>query len=256
MFRSFVAIGDSFTEGLSDELRPDGRYLGWADRVADVLAEGQSDFRYANLAIRGKLIPDIRVEQAPIAACMRADLVSVAGGVNDAMRRSFDLNRCATALEQTVRILRESGSEVLLFAFGDPSRRSSVLGTLRRRLWELNSATRSIAAAYECRLVDFWGVAVFDDDALWDEDRLHLSPAGHGVVTGAVLETLGLGDGGWRTPARFTHAPIPVRAQRHATWAARHGLPWVGRRIRGVSSGQDIAPKRPTLAVYPPTSLE
>jgi len=34
--RSFVAVGDSFTEGL-DDLRPYGTPRGWADMVADVL---------------------------------------------------------------------------------------------------------------------------------------------------------------------------------------------------------------------------
>jgi len=49
---SFVAIGDSFTEGLHDP-DPAGGYLGWADRVAGTLSERRSGFRYANLAIRG-----------------------------------------------------------------------------------------------------------------------------------------------------------------------------------------------------------
>ena len=36
----YVALGDSFTEGLEDELRADGRHRGWADRVAQQLADG------------------------------------------------------------------------------------------------------------------------------------------------------------------------------------------------------------------------
>jgi hypothetical protein len=30
MYETFVALGDSFTEGL-DDVRPDGSYRGWAD---------------------------------------------------------------------------------------------------------------------------------------------------------------------------------------------------------------------------------
>jgi hypothetical protein len=41
---SFAALGDSFTEGLNDP-RPGGGYLGWADRVATVLAERVPGFR-------------------------------------------------------------------------------------------------------------------------------------------------------------------------------------------------------------------
>ena len=38
--RRYVAIGDSFTEGMVDENPSDpGSYVGWADRVAEVLAQ-------------------------------------------------------------------------------------------------------------------------------------------------------------------------------------------------------------------------
>ena len=53
-YTSFVALGDSFTEGMSDEL-PDGSYRGWADLLAARLAAREPGFRYANLAVRGKL---------------------------------------------------------------------------------------------------------------------------------------------------------------------------------------------------------
>ena len=41
---SFVAVGDSFTEGMVDQ-RDDGTYRGWADRVAEVLAARTHGFR-------------------------------------------------------------------------------------------------------------------------------------------------------------------------------------------------------------------
>ena len=51
-FSSYVAIGDSFTEGVGDEL-PDGRVRGWADQVALGLALASPEpVTYANLAIR------------------------------------------------------------------------------------------------------------------------------------------------------------------------------------------------------------
>ena len=41
---SFIALGDSFTEGL-DDWRPDGTPRGWADRVAENLSERRPGFR-------------------------------------------------------------------------------------------------------------------------------------------------------------------------------------------------------------------
>lgn len=51
---SYAAIGDSFTEGVGDP-GPGDSYLGWADRLAVLLADQREehDFRYANLAVRG-----------------------------------------------------------------------------------------------------------------------------------------------------------------------------------------------------------
>ena len=43
-WNSFIAIGDSFTEGL-DDWRPDGTPRGWADRVAERLAADAPGFR-------------------------------------------------------------------------------------------------------------------------------------------------------------------------------------------------------------------
>jgi hypothetical protein len=37
-YASYVAIGDSFTEGLNDLDPATGTYRGWADRVAEHLA--------------------------------------------------------------------------------------------------------------------------------------------------------------------------------------------------------------------------
>jgi len=89
-WNSYLALGDSFTEGL-DDLAPDGSYRGWADRVAERLAAEQPDFRYGNLAVRGKLLRQITAQQVPAALDLRPDLVSMAGGVNDLMRPSWDI---------------------------------------------------------------------------------------------------------------------------------------------------------------------
>jgi lysophospholipase L1-like esterase len=84
--QSFVAVGDSFSEGVGDPL-PDGSCCrGWADRLAERLAAQSLGFRYANLAIRGKVLREVADEQVPVATAMRPDLVSIAAGGNDLAR--------------------------------------------------------------------------------------------------------------------------------------------------------------------------
>lgn len=246
-WQRFVALGDSFTEGLNDDLGADGRHRGWADRVAASLAQRNGDLRYANLAIRGRLAAHVRAEQVPVALSLEPDLVSLGVGVNDALRRRFDVSATATQIEDSVRQLRGADIDVLLFAFGDPARRSSVMGMIRERLRAMNSATRAIARHYGCYLVDFWGVAVFDHDELWSADRLHLSAQGHGVAAAAALQALGLGDDAWRTPRPVTSTGLPQRAAGNLRWAGAHLGPWMVRRARGTSSGDGVVAKRPSL---------
>ena len=106
-FARFVAVGDSFTEGLNDEIRGDGRHRGWADRVAELLITRQhiEELSYANLAIRGRLTRQIMDEQVPQAQALKPDLATVGAGVNDALRRTFSLDVVCTDLENSVREL-------------------------------------------------------------------------------------------------------------------------------------------------------
>lgn len=252
-WRRFVAVGDSFTEGLMDHADEQGRFVGWADRVASALAERVPDLQYANLAIRGRKAPQVFAEQVPSAVALGPDLASFAAGVNDTLRRSFDLNATATAVEQSVRLLRECGSDVLLWVFGDPSRTSKVMGVVAGRIDALGRATRAIADHYDCYLVDFWGRAAFDDDRLWDADRLHLNAAGHQLAAAAALHALGLGDERWRTP--MPSADPRRWTQRVASdvgWTSNHLRPWLVRRLRGVTSGDGVAAKQPTWGAPPP----
>lgn len=255
--RRYVALGDSFTEGLNDDLDERGRHRGWADRFAEELAVTNPGLLYANLAVRGKLIAQVVREQVPAALALDPDLVSFAAGVNDALRREFDLDAVVEQLRLGVQSLSASGATVIVFAFGDPSRRSRIMGSVSDRLRAYNRATREVAEAQGALVVDFWGAAVFDDDRFWSSDRLHLSPAGHRLAVQAALEAVGASDDRWRSPAASTppDAP-PIRALGHLRWAGGHFAPWVGRRLRGVSSGDGIEPKRPDLAPIVPTPTE
>jgi hypothetical protein len=47
----------------------------------------------------------------------------------------------------------------------------------------------------------------------------------------------------------YTHE-VPRSRVSHAVWAGRYLAPWVLRRLRGVSSGDGITAKRPTLQPF------
>lgn len=248
MLSSFVALGDSFTEGMADP-RHDGTYRGWADRVAERLALEHDGFAYANLAIRGRLLGPIVDEQVPVAAAMGAELVSLAGGTNDMLRTGFDADRLGAQLRSAVATLTAAGSRVLLFRGGDPRGRGAWGKRLVPKVVALNNHVLALATEFDCVVVDLWSCRIWDDERLWAEDRLHLNAEGHRRVALAALEAVGLDiDEDWRRPLPVA-SPTPWRAQRvaDAQWARRHLAPWVMRRVRGQSSGDQVEPKRPVL---------
>lgn len=245
-WQRYVAVGDSFTEGIGDP-RPDGRDRGWADRVAEALTASDPDLTYANLAIRGRRVGQIVGEQVPEAVALRPDLVSFAGGVNDALRRHWDLPSLADHLDRGIGALAATGAHIVIVTYGRPTNRSRLMSVVEGRLAEYRDVTYDVAGRYGAQVVDFWEDSVFDDPRFWSEDRLHLNPVGHERVAMAVLETLGEPvRGSWRAPLPAVRPPSPLqRAGRNAAWAGKHFAPWIGRRFTGRSSGDGVMAKRP-----------
>src|SRR5919199_2694606 len=95
---------------MRDGLGPDGRHLGWADRVAAGLAVATGGLRYANLAVRGRLLDQVVEEQLPLALQLRPDLVSFHAGPNDALRPRTDIADVLHRYDTAVATLRASGS--------------------------------------------------------------------------------------------------------------------------------------------------
>jgi lysophospholipase L1-like esterase len=247
--RSFVALGDSFTEGVGDPY-PDGTYRGWADRFAAHLAAAAPPLTYANLAVRGKLLGQVIAEQVPVAASLAPDLASIAAGGNDLLRPGVDPDALAQVFEEAVIALRGAGSEVMLLSGFDPGG-FPVIRLIRGKAAAFNAQLREVARKHGCLHVDLWSMRVLADPREWCDDRLHLAPDGHRRVALRACEVAGIGvTEDWREPL----PPDPAGRPRWASarlqdirWVRTYAAPWVGRRLRRVSSGDGIEPKRPTL---------
>ena len=255
-WRRYIALGDSFTEGLSDPdpERP-GEFRGWADRLAGHLAAAsESDVEYANLAIRGRLVAQVLDEQLPVALEAQPDLVSLVAGGNDLLRPGGDPDTLALLLEDAVGRIRATGADVLLATGVDP-RQTPIIRRIRGRVALFNASVWSIAARHGAAVLDQWGAVWLQDPRMWDSDRIHLTAEGHRRIALAAATALGVpvpGDGEWRTPL----PPLPPRPLRaavteEAAWVRGFVAPWVGRRLRGRSSGDGRAPKRPLPLALP-----
>jgi lysophospholipase L1-like esterase len=249
MFDRYVALGDSTTEGLDDP-RPDGGFRGWADRLAEQIAAVNPELRYANLAVRGRRISHVHAEQLGPALALEPDLATVVAGLNDLLRRNYDPVATAGHLEAMLGELRAAGATVVTFTLPDLSSVVPLARLVRARLTAYNDAIRAAGASSGAIVVDIGAEPVATDPRLWSPDRLHASTLGHERIAAALAHALGLEgtDGSWSAPL-----PTAPRRPPHAlvtaelVWAQRYFTPWLVRRLRGRSSGDGRAAKRPEL---------
>ena len=248
-FPSYVALGDSFTEGVGDPDpdRPNG-VRGWADRVAEVLAEQHPGFRYANLAIRGRKMTAVLDEQVGPALAMRPALVSMYAGGNDILRPKVDIDGIVAPYAEAARRLHAAGAHLVLFTGFDLGW-APVFGRLRGRVAVYNELVRELADEVGATVVDFWRMREYRDPRLWDVDRIHMSSLGHQHMAVAVLDALGV-------PHELALDPLPAlspvsaRERRAAdrAWATSHAVPWLQRRLTGRSSGDGLTARYPALS--------
>ncbi|MFF0066022.1 SGNH/GDSL hydrolase family protein [Streptomyces sp. NPDC005279] len=251
----YVALGDSQTEGLGDGDDTIG-LRGWADRLAEHLAAADSRLQYANLAVRGRVAAQVRAEQLGPALDLRPDLVTVVAGVNDLLRPRFDAAGVAGHLEEMFAAFTAAGAHVVTLTFPDVGKIAPLARPVRSRVFDLNDRIRAAAARHGVTVADTARHAVATDPRLWSADRLHAGPLGHERIAAAVAHAIELpgSDETWTLPLPPQPRPTGRQAIRtELLWATAFLGPWLGRRLRGRSSGDGRTAKRPQLL---PVSLD
>ncbi len=254
MYERFIVLGDSFSEGLCDEFYPGThRYRGWADRLANSLAEQNQDFTYANLAIRGKLLNqvlELQVVDALTQIIPGKTLVSFHAGANDLLRPKYDGAFIAERYKSAVAQLTGAGAQVMLFTVIERAGGSGrTADRLAARFASFNVHVREAARLNGAIVIDAAEAHVLQDRRFWDADRLHLNSEGHRRVAEAIKVKLGLStDLSWREPLPVNEPRKKVSEKvsdlwEDLRWIQAFLLPWLWRRIRGRSSGDGRSPK-------------
>jgi lysophospholipase L1-like esterase len=242
----FVAVGDSFTEGVGDrdERYPNG-VRGWADRVANQLAKSDPDTEYANLALRSRTLDEVVGRQLDDAIVLEPTLVSFFAGGNDLLQLRSDVGDLLDRYEDAVARLAATGARVLTFTSYD-LRLSPLLEPLRLRNNQFNRRVRQVALEYDAILIDHWAMRAYEHPRMWEPDRLHMSRHGHRYLAAAVLRTLRidhtitLRDPGINVPRSWREA---LAAERD--WWSGWVRPMIGRRIRNTPIGAELTAKWP-----------
>ncbi|MBT2442473.1 SGNH/GDSL hydrolase family protein [Streptomyces sp. ISL-36] len=250
-YRRYVALGDSQTEGLGDGDDSTG-LRGFADRLAEGIAETNPGLAYANLGVRGRLAGQVRAEQLAPALALRPDVATVVAGMNDLLRPRFDADEVAGHLEAMFAALTAEGVTVATLTFPDVARIVPLARPVGSRVTALNARIREAADRYGVLVADTFPHPAVTDARLWSPDRLHASPLGHQRIAAALAHALALpgSSAAWTRPLPQPPGTPPTAlrtALAELRWTAGFLGPWIGRRLRGRSSGDGRTAKRPAL---------
>lgn len=248
-FTRYVAIGDSQTEGLWDG-DDDSGLTGFADRLAVMLDGLYPGLTYANLAVRGRTVNDVLIDQLPEALSMQPDLVTACVGMNDVTRPGRLFDRALAELEQIYAALAGSGATVVTTTIPDIGRIVPAGRLIAPRLRRLNEAIVAAVGRHGFVLVDLHGAPSMYEPRTWSDDFIHGSSRGHQLFAAAAAEALRLPGTGheWaRAESGASRPTAPERTAAQFRWTTNMLLPWVWDTMRGRSTGDGRSPRRPRL---------
>ena len=244
LYRSYVALGDSLTEGLGDDdFVTDREGKGWADRLANLLAceaaNANQNFDYANLGLRGSSSLAILTAQLERALELKPDLVTIMTGANDLVRLPWRRSAIEYLLRGAITRLYDAGVHVVLVNTVRPAH--TRLATLMATRAKMMSALISkVAMEFGTPVVDVHAINEFERLDYWSGDLVHFSHRGHVAITNRVAEALGI-------ELRDTTDCAPGRdrmtAREFVRWLVVDVFPFWFRRVRGVTAGTFLAPK-------------
>ena len=254
-YRSYVAIGDSLSEGLGDfTFTLDRNHNGWTDRLAGIMAkeaeEAGYEFHYANLAIRGCKLEKIMNHQLREALRLQPDLVTVMAGSNDLLGKEDSLPRIEATLRLGILELLAAGCDVVVANTINPLH-LRVFKPLRHRAERFSQMIDRVARDFEIPVLDVYGIKDFESLLFWADDMVHFSGHGHIAVANRAAKILNLR---YRYPELDPIELDPISRGMSETfrWIIRDVIPFFSRKLRGVTSGDGLEPKHTKLAPFNP----
>ncbi|PEQ62256.1 lipase [Bacillus cereus] len=190
MWKRFVAIGDSFTEGIGDEV--EGIALkSWIDHFVQLC---EKDIEYANFAKRGLVTEEIRLQQLEKALTFNPDLVSLIAGANDVLKGRWNHDAYKNDMEFMIDTLSKAGADIIIANLPDFTVRlpfaSEKKQEIKKQLLEANEVIHSLSREYKLHHVDFWNHHLVNDNTLWSKDLIHPNSKGYVKVAELIFSSL------------------------------------------------------------------
>ncbi|MGH3305637.1 MAG: SGNH/GDSL hydrolase family protein [Streptosporangiaceae bacterium] len=191
----YVALGDSLTAGRGD-LGPDGRPVGWARRLADILSDRTGvACSVTNLAVDGATVSRVLDQQLPQLDGADPDLVSVTVGMNDIRGARFSPADFSAELGRLLDALAATGATILTCTLPDIAEVVELpaehVEMARYRLGEASDIIRDQSARRGAVCLDTWAMRdLAARPELFTADRLHPNTSGHRRLATEFAELL------------------------------------------------------------------
>ncbi|MFX3636721.1 MAG: SGNH/GDSL hydrolase family protein [Candidatus Pristimantibacillus sp.] len=188
MWKQFVAIGDSLTQGIGDEV--DGIALkSWVDHFAEL---HKPALKFTNLAKRGLISKEIREQQLEQALALQPDLVSLIAGANDILKGRWNRNEYKNDMTSMVDALSKSGATIILGSQADFTIRLPFpleqKQAIKEQLVEANEIVQSLSRQYNLYYIDFWNHPLAQDAAIWSKDLVHPNSRGYQKIAEMIFD--------------------------------------------------------------------
>jgi lysophospholipase L1-like esterase len=221
---TFALIGDSAASGVGDS-DANGNYFGWGYHLVKAM---QEPVAFINASRPGAQSSEVLHDQLPKVLIHKPELVGVIVGGNDLLRNGFSPAQFEENLNETLRLIEESGATSMLLELHDPTQivpMPTLLAKIcRRRVSAVNHVTHKLARRYSSILLETRTLPGIYDRKKWHVDRMHPSKNGHEFIADSFAHLLRM-RGFDVAPVEMS--PINNRSKKDSIlWMLRNGTPW------------------------------
>jgi lysophospholipase L1-like esterase len=221
---TFALIGDSAASGVGDS-DEHGNYFGWGYHLVKAM---QEPVAYINASRPGAQSIEVLIDQLPKVLIHKPELVAVIVGGNDVLRNGFSPAQFEENLNETLRLIEESGATSMLLELHDPTLivpMPKLLGRIcRRRVNAVNHVIHKLAKRYSSVLLETRTLPGIYERKKWHVDRMHPSRNGHEFIADSFAHLL-RARGFDVEPVEMS--PINNRSKKDSIlWMLRNGTPW------------------------------
>lgn len=186
MWRSYLALGDSVSEGVGDSL--EGMACrGWAELVAEALGVRMPGLEYRNIARKGATGEIVLADQVPVAEAAAPDFVTITVGANDSRLDGWSPDDFAVTFDAILERLTASGATILTGTYPDirPAVERAGRGIpdvwrpIFDRLHEVDEVIRDVSVRRGVLVLDLEPTELGADPRYLSRDLAHPNALGH-----------------------------------------------------------------------------